>query len=834
MITLPRGCRGYYAPADELDPSSTSEMGSIADDDDEIVEDRFDDESFYDAPLSDHESNFDEMELRECDPPVHQQPPTDQIYSQNNRRHRPALSTIAEESKIEDVQSNEITVNRHLSGSSSNDDCSSFRALLVKSDDFITDQRAADIIEKEQQSFLRDRGRFIPDDPRFNRSHFEKENSWEPSVVEYSSFENIEPNKLDVPPVPKETGDFYSKSSEESSNSTGNNSGQVEGNDAQVRAIEGKDSKSSHIPNEQCDLEASEVQKRTLCRTPKRILQSSFITNESPNLCNSSTGIVQTSTPISVIAGAASRTRHDDLADKFHGLSVIMPEDSTAPVEQSMAESTVSTNLSVRRIHSVLKTLPASSSPGTLMKVLDECKRSRVKARKAGAQPVPSSFQNNEPSLSSRTSSHLPPPKSSNIGGTLNKTADLNEAIVGENEMLSKSSCTTVAVKQDCAAAYKQEKAPDDGEVSSRPLSSAKSSCSSSTTTGVRCSSQISTNPTRRSVLYIPQLEVAFGFVAIGDTAISNVDVTNRTDHCVRIRAKLSHSGVPFTLLDSQILLLDAHRTVPLRIEFSPAQNARFCTYLLIAVEGGGGPQVNYRMPVRGLGGTAVITVKVRDDLRISRNGTYILQSSYESTFSFSLTNSGNRRAFSYVIVLCTSESGVPEQIPADIRPAPGIVIDRGESKLVSVRLRSPALTSNWRSSQNSLVSTASTSQQRGTSELQVMVYWGEERTRLRLRCFENLKGISHQCEGIRFTDFFVGEDPTFCPPEDHPITKEDLRLFDQTLRMCTIYVCSPRVRPSPSLISNYSSPFERSLQPEDTFRERSTYKVAVPDQTLR
>ncbi|VDO08418.1 unnamed protein product [Haemonchus placei] len=208
-------------------------------------------------------------------------------------------------------------------------------------------------------------------------------------------------------------------------------------------------------------------------------------------------------------------------------------------------------------------------------------------------------------------------------------------------------------------------------------------------------------------------------------------------------------------------------------------------------------------MPVRGVGGAAVVTVKARDDLRISRNGTYVLQSSYESTFSFTLTNSGNRRAFSRIVVLYTGESNVAEHVPVDIRPSHGIVIDRGDSK-----------------------------QPKGANQLQVLVYWGEERTRQRLRCFEKISGAPHLCEGMQFTDNFDGEGPPFQPPEDYPISKEDVRLFDQTLRMCTIYVCSLRIRPRSSLASNTSS-LERSLQPEDTFREKTIYRV-IPDQTLR
>lgn len=349
--------------------------------------------------------------------------------------------------------------------------------------------------------------------------------------------------------------------------------------------------------------------------------------------------------------------------------------------------------------------------------------------------------------------------------------------------------------------------------------------------TGVRSSSQMSSDPSRRSVLYIPHREVSFGFVAIGDTAVLSIDVTNRTDRPLRIRAGLTQAGTVYTLLDNQIQVVDAHRTVTLRVEFSPTQNARFRNGLVITAHGGGGPSVNYRMPIYGLGGTAVVTVKAREDLRISRNGSYVLQSAYESTFSFTLTNSGLRRAFARIVVLYTGDSGNPEQIPVEVRPGPGIVVDRAESKQISVRLQSPLIALEWRSSQNSLASTASTAQ-RAVSPLQVLVYWGEEQTRQRLRCFEQA-GPPCIYEGIQFTDKYIGEELAFCPPKDYPVSKEDARLFEQMLRTCIIFVCSPRVRPRPSLASSTSS-LERSLQPEDTFRERSTYRVIVNDQTLR
>ncbi|VDP21478.1 unnamed protein product [Heligmosomoides polygyrus] len=54
--------------------------------------------------------------------------------------------------------------------------------------------------------------------------------------------------------------------------------------------------------------------------------------------------------------------------------------------------------------------------------------------------------------------------------------------------------------------------------------------------------------------------------------------------------------------------------------------------------------------------------------------------------------------------------------------------------------------------------------------------------------------GDVQMCEGLQFTETFVGEDATFCPPEDYPVNREDQLLFEQSLRMCTIYV-SPDIK---------------------------------------
>ncbi|VDO53792.1 unnamed protein product [Haemonchus placei] len=618
---------------------------STVNEEDELVEDRFDDQSFEDAPLSDVESNFDEDDLKSVDDnQVYEELPLQQYCPSSNW----SLAIIPNQSDEQSSSYGEFSITR---------------AFSVKSSEFITDQKASDILQREEESFMRGHGRFIPDDPRFNRSHFEKENSWEPSIIDQSSFQiadkTCSPSSLPVPTasfvvschlnvlieLAHSAENELPKSIQEPASGDVNVAADCDIIDkhVQFRATTptgdnvATGTVLTNLTNKQSDDNVPAL--NAIRSTPQRFPTNhppSLLTNESPNPNSDSTiGGVQTSTPVSVVAKLASRTRRLELAENFHGVSVILPEGESLREgqrtlnDQSVGELTNTTILSVGKIQSILKSQPASSSPRTLMKVLDEYKRERVKARRVTSI---SSGDSNKPTevITSRALDNVKTPASvDTVASCISKV----------NNRLSGSRPASTVSQQ---SSISQERTTREDPPSSRP-DSARSSSSLSSAVGVRSSSQMSTSVSTRSVLHIPRREVAFGFVAVGDAAISTVDVTNRTDHSLRLRAKLSQTGTPFTLLDSQILVLDAHRTTSLRIEFSPTQNARFFTKLLISAEGGGGPQVGYRMPVRGVGGAAVVTVKARDDLRISRNGTYVLQSSYESTFSFTLTNSGNR-----------------------------------------------------------------------------------------------------------------------------------------------------------------------------------------------
>ncbi|WKX90252.1 hypothetical protein Q1695_009249 [Nippostrongylus brasiliensis] len=635
---------------------------------DDLVEDNFDDQSFEDAPLSDVESNFDEEDLQSVDgaapvsPQNAAQTPRPEELCVPTRKcsHRsgPTLSVISEESRIEITDKTRPSSSDAFSEQKSplsehksppSDDLSLTPAFSIKSSDFVSDQKASDLLQREQESFMRGYGRFIPDDPRFNRSHFEKENSWEPSVIEHS-----------FDPDNEKFADDEIQASVENVNATPFKS------TSRGRA---RDKKGKQNSKELAALAAPEIDMKetnaldsltnirnlgntfslnAVRTTPKRVLakqSSALLAHSSPSMGHGTAGVVQTSTPVSTVAKLAARTRRLELAENFHGISMIVPEkeksvsegESLVKTDHSNVEDT--TMFSQGRVQSIIK----NHSSSTVLKALDEyARRDRVKAKSVRVADLPPR-----------------PPK----------------------ERFLK-----LHVEKHWAHGSSEGLANED--VISQPLSrpsSVRSTGSLSTTVGPRSASQMSSVVTKRSMLHIPKLEVAFGFVAIGDTAVSTVDVTNKTDHAVRIRAKLNPTAPSFTLLDSQILVLDARRTTTLRIEFCPTQNARYFTNLLISVEGGGGPQVKYRMPVRGLGGSAVVTVKARDDLRLSRNGSYILQSSYESTFSFTLINSGNRRAFSRIAVIFTGESNIQEPVPVDVRPARGIVIDRGQSKPLAV-----------------------------------------------------------------------------------------------------------------------------------------------------
>ncbi|EYB80813.1 hypothetical protein Y032_0399g741 [Ancylostoma ceylanicum] len=851
-------------------------MGDVVDNDgDELVEDRFDDESFDDAPLSDPESHFDEQDLLSIDANEHDGC-TDDLRLKEFLS-RPALSTIPEESKIDDIPTSDITLVSAADGRLSDGLCHSSRSIIsqaysIKSSDFNTNQKASEIIQREEESFLRGHGLFIQDDPRFDRSHFEKENSWEPSIPD-QSFGVTEVANNPKDPFMSVKGVTDGDSESQRIRRGTNDKDLMEKVELGLKAPTFQDIREvdalSDLTNAQQRSQLLPVNdvRSTPQRTSTR--QGKLYPGNSPRINECTSENAQTSTPVSMIAKLPQRQRLRDLDDMVLDISAIKP-DGTSLKEAgrglgnlSLASSTDTTMLSTGQIQSILKFdsdevmssvsskgIP-SGSPSTLMRELEAQRKSRVKLKKPRAFLPPLPPKNQDATNSSKALIPSTIVESNERKVSMHQSAEMVTSVVAAAANVSKPSSTSQQISSQLNASRQQKdgvlKAPSrdvqapsrdvqevtirDEKLSSRPQS-VRSSSSLSTVTGARSASQMSSDTSQRSVLFIPQHEVAFGFITIGDTAISTVDVTNRTDYPLRIRAKLNNPGNFFTLLDSQIILLDAHRSTTLRIEFCATQCARFCTSLSIHASGGGGPAVKYRMPVRGMGGTAVVTVKDRDDLRISRNGSYVLQSSYESTFSFTLVNSGKRHAFARTLVLYYGESGTSEQVPVDVRPGAGIVIGRNESRQISIRLRSSLPFSDWRSSQNSIASSASTTQ-RAVSPLQVVVYWGEERTRRRLRCYEEKTGVIHSCENLQFTDKYVGEEPEFAPPQGHPVSKEDVRLFDQTLRMYIIYVCSPRIRPRQSLSSNSS--LERSLQPDDTLRERTVYNtLVVPDQTIR
>ncbi|VDM74709.1 unnamed protein product [Strongylus vulgaris] len=631
-----------------------ADAGDAEELEEEIVEDRFDDESFDDAPLSDPDSDFDEQELLSVDD-------CDGFVGTVDRLREPK----------------------------------SFTVVIIL-------EKASEIMQREQESFFRGHGRFIQDDPRFERSHFEKENSWEPSIHNLSSFDRTDsPVSIENPtPLPQDPG------AQEQSQQI------QQGSTSDEKAIENiplsccsdaKSAKDTVLPTDSLELLKHKADprgqnlprlqnlsvKEPVSTPQKRLERRSLVGNDgSPVIANESSIIgAQTSTPVSTVAKLPTRQRLRDFDKMVQEISIIKaegtPSNKTNEISHmagnhSLAESTDTTMLSVGQIQSMLKGIK-SGSPATLMRELEAQRRSRVKLRKPRDLPP-------LPPKSRRESTD-----NANLSGALSLLRAEKSVVRNDTNANSRLDATRQREETVCfilvvmaywielifqshkATVKNNEEMTAHEEVQNRRPQSARSSSSLSTVTNVRSSSQMSSDSSQ-----------------------------------------------------SQIILLDPHRTTSLRVEFCASQNARFCTSLSINASGGGGPALTYRMPVRGVGGTAVLTVKDREDLRLSRNGSYVLQSSYESTFSFTLVNSGKRHAFARTVVLYYGESGNPEKIPVDIRPAPGVVIGRDEST-----------------------------------------------------------------------------------------------------------VCSPRIRPRPSLASNTS--LERSLQPEDTFRERTAYNtLMIPDQTIR
>uniref|UniRef100_A0A1I7XNB3 TMEM131_like domain-containing protein n=1 Tax=Heterorhabditis bacteriophora TaxID=37862 RepID=A0A1I7XNB3_HETBA len=769
----------------------------------DVYEDRFDDESFHDAPLSDGESDFDENDLRSADDYAKTEIPScneqqentsergiDRLCKQSDSHYPITLSTIAEEL---DSSSRHGIRNEFSFGGISESNASRHG---FNSTDFKNQGNLLELMERAELSYNKRTGggNIIEGDERllcrFNQTHFNKENSWEPSI------------RNSPPPLPST---FESPPK---------------------RSILGE-IQDLHIPHE-------------IRETPINYQKKSLTTvSDSPTDSNMESHFA--STPNSAYNGDRPfKQIRNSFTMKFIDLSEIEPsgltnvdsssinifpafrltsdKDTPVALHGSIAESVAESTVDRSRVEQIIKICSPKRGP-------------RLASLNIG-KPQESCEKNNENSRSDRP------------------------ILYNESQILRGEPCATRSksiMRPGLKVSHRESLVSrSESGTSSRPPLTITREVNSGRLSSMSNASE------KRSPLHIPQQDVAFGFVAIGDTALATLRMINRLETPLRISTCLRNTQTAFTvvtlkkfkllillvlqILDPHIHVLDPGRELTIRVEFSPTKPARYNTAISVKILSGVGKSYTdvsfVKVQVHGSGGVASIRIPYSDELYPSRSGSFILNTSSERTLRFPLENKGEREAFVHIRML--SQAGVPIS-DIEISPSDSLVIKRGTKINITIRLRSLLCFSyptDWRSSITSLASTGSgqsigsTATVTGRSNLKIEIFWGEETIRQRLKGLERKSGKAFLIEGISFSTPFVGEQENFQVPDNYPVSYSDYRLFGTLLRTHIIYVVSSRHSVRQSLLSDNS--LSQSLQPDSTFRDRTTLgNTVVPDVTL-
>nr|CAD2188444.1 unnamed protein product [Meloidogyne enterolobii] len=251
----------------------------------------------------------------------------------------------------------------------------------------------------------------------------------------------------------------------------------------------------------------------------------------------------------------------------------------------------------------------------------------------------------------------------------------------------------------------------------------------------------------------------------------------------------------------SSILEWDAYQKII--ISFTPTSAEHYANYLFIHCQSRHESR-KYKFCVHGYGGRSIITPCIEDrinNLLLSANGRYQLLVNSTNSFNFILQNQGNRAAFASIFIYGRGGELIPNH-EAMVSTRNVILNKKGQDdsrRSISVRcltdrrsFQSQNKSAHRPSTLSSVISALGMSTSRDESALQIVIFWGEERQRQRLKHFEKKLGGQLLTFGQNFTKFmnFTGESEDWAKENlEHYISEEEFYYFDANVKLIFIDV---------------------------------------------
>uniref|UniRef100_A0A915CWF2 Uncharacterized protein n=1 Tax=Ditylenchus dipsaci TaxID=166011 RepID=A0A915CWF2_9BILA len=265
---------------------------------------------------------------------------------------------------------------------------------------------------------------------------------------------------------------------------------------------------------------------------------------------------------------------------------------------------------------------------------------------------------------------------------------------------------------------------------------------------------------------------------------------------------------------------IKAFGTHSVYISFCPRLAVRYKATLHIDCLSQKNESAEYTCQLLGFGGQAMVhpflnpvSIKSRRDLVMSAGGRFNLIPKSINKFSFMLENKGTRDAFASVILQDVNGDEIPTE-NAFVQPA-NLLLDKSSqsSKKIEVRMFVQNAIGSRRNSFASNASSRISSAVNNTTgsalptAFRILVLWGEERQRQRLKMLERRKREKFFFLNRHFTvTRYEAEQANWDDATDELLSKEDYRMFEGYLRVTVIEVLDKR--------------YSRSIQ-ENAFKSR-------------
>ncbi|CAB3408606.1 unnamed protein product [Caenorhabditis bovis] len=315
-------------------------------------------------------------------------------------------------------------------------------------------------------------------------------------------------------------------------------------------------------------------------------------------------------------------------------------------------------------------------------------------------------------------------------------------------------------------------------------LRSCSRASSLSSVASVRTSASISQKP---QFLQLSAKRLAFGAVDIGDSLALEIEVENITNRTHQVRCSLDSTTKSFKILDNRLMRLESGQKSRVRVEFSPECIGRYQVLIRFEIVGVNALQ---SIPIWGFGGICQIAPIVQGDLSLSNSNDFVLQANTFTNLSFVLRNNGRRDGFARIDVF----DSMMKPISCTISPARGVILKHHGERKVRIRLTEnlPMLNSDHRSA--SSMSSYSNRRSLSGADLLIMIRWGEEVLRHRLKLLEKKTGQHIKVDECDFTRTPFDGEQEFNVPGGYPsVHIDDKSLFEAGCRTTNILVYSTR-----------------------------------------